>query len=156
MKHMKKVLGFVLAGMMLVLCAACGSPKKETGVCTYEQDGYTVKFILEAENDVVQKITQVSTLDISLYTEDDVALIEESMDEFKQVYAEINGVEYSVEYTDTELAETIVIDASNSETMETLAENDLLPIEGEGTKISLAKTVESLESQGWTAEVTEE
>ena len=55
-------------------------------------------------------------------------------------------------FPEKSLKEIITIDASNADALEELSDAGMLPLEGSGQKISLEKTVESLESQGWTVQ----
>lgn len=74
------------------------------------------------------------------------------IEEVSPVYEEIEGVTYEVTRDGDELKEIITIDASNADALEELSDAGMLPLEGSGQKISLEKTVESLESQGWTVQ----
>ncbi len=151
---MKKILGVVLAGLMSLPCVACGGPKMETALCTLELDaGVTYEITLEAENDIVQTMTQVTTVSLAEFPEEEVDLLKENISVYQEVYENYKGVEYSSEIKDDVMYETIVIDMTNETTLESLRENDLLPIEGEANKISLEKTIENLESLDWEVEM---
>lgn len=149
MKSTKKIVSLVLAGLMVFLMTACGA-KEETAVLTYEQMGVLIEYRMDAKGDVVQKITQTSTLDCSAFSDDQVAVIEASLDEYAETYKKMDGVEYSSSKTGAVIVETIIIDATNKDTLEDLVKAGLLPIEGETSKISLSKTIDNLEDQGWT------
>lgn len=153
MKLTKKVLGLGLAGLMTMSVAACGGGNEEQMVTLlYEQDGVTMEYTMEATGDKVHTITQVSKMDCSLYTEEQVALVEQSLEEYSAVYDEYEGVEYSYTLEDAMISETIKMDVSDSDTIDALSESGLLPIEGEADYISLEKTVDNLEEQGWTVQ----
>lgn len=147
---MKKMLFTILASLMLLSLTACGSPEPETVVLTYEANGTLIDYELEAINDIVQTITQTTTVDCSMYTEDQILIIEETAAEYATIYGEIEGVTYSTEMVGTDLVETLIIDATSSETLQTLNDEGLLPIEGSDSAISLEKTVENLEALGMT------
>lgn len=151
---MKKFLGVVLAGLLSVACAACGGSKSEAAVCTLEIEnvGVVYEMTLEAENDIVHTLTQVTTVNLSAFPEDQIALLDENIEQYEEVYKEYEGTEYSAEVKDNMMYETIVIDLTNTETVDALREAELLPIEGESNGISLEKTMENLESLGWTVE----
>ena len=156
MKLGKKIMCGVLAVMMLFCLTACGSSAKDqTVVLTYEQDGVSMEYKMDAKGDVIQTITQTSTIDCSAYTEDDIALIEASIQEYAAIYEEYDGVDYSSETVDNAIIEIIKLDVSDSALVQSLADAQLLPIEGEGTTLSLEKTVENLTSQGWVQQSAE-
>lgn len=158
MKLGKKVLCFGMAALMGVSMTACSSAKDvitevipdETATLVYEQDGVTITYTMEAQVDIVHTLTQVSTMDLSLYTEEQIALVEESLVTYADVYAEYESVTHSYVIEEDKLEETIVIDVSDSEELAKLSESGLLPIEGDAQFISMEKTIESLVSQGWT------
>ncbi|MBO5460862.1 MAG: DUF1307 domain-containing protein, partial [Ruminococcus sp.] len=128
----------------------CGNSEPTTVTLTMEQNGATIDYKLDAKGDVVQTITQTSTVDCSAYTEEQLAVIEESAGQYAASYEGIEGVTYSIETVDTNLVETIVIDATNSDSLQELSDLGLLPIEGSSSSISLEKTVENLEALGMT------
>ena len=147
---MKKILCAILTGLMLLSVTACGNSEPTTVTLTMEQNGATIDYKLDAKGDVVQTITQTSTVDCSAYTEEQLAVIEESAGQYAASYEGIEGVTYSIETVDTNLVETIVIDATNSDSLQELSDLGLLPIEGSSSSISLEKTVENLEALGMT------
>lgn len=151
MKRMKRMLSFVLTGLMLLAMAACGA-KEQSKVLVYEQSGVVMEYKMDAKGDVIHTITQTSVIDCSQYTEDQILQMEEMIEEVSPVYEEIEGVTYEVTRDGDELKEIITIDASNADALEELSDAGMLPLEGSGQKISLEKTVESLESQGWTVQ----
>lgn len=149
MKSTKKIVSLVLVGLMVFLMTACGA-KEKSAVLTYEQTGVLMEYRIDAKGDVVQKITQTSTLDCSAFSEDQVAAIEASLVEYADTYEKMDGVEYSSSKSGDAIVETIIIDATNGDTLGELADAGLLPIEGDASKISLSKTIDNLEEQGWT------
>lgn len=148
---MKKILCAVLTTCMLFALTACGSkPESKTVVLTYDLSGTTIDYQLDALDDTVQKITQVSTVDCSAYSDEDLSIILESADEYAASYEVIEGVTYSIEVEDSNLIETIVIDTTNLDSLQELSDSGLLPIDGDFDYISLEKTIENLESMGMT------
>ena len=136
---------------MLLSLTACGSkPEPQTVVLTLNQNGTNIDYQLDALDDTVQMITQTSTVDCSAYSEEDLALILASAEEYAASYEEIEGVTYSVKTVDTDLVETIVIDTTNSDSLKQLSDSGLLPIEGSADTISLEKTIANLEELGMT------
>lgn len=151
MKRMKRMLGLILTGLMVLAMVGCGG-KEQTKVLTYEQSGVVMEYKMDAKGDVIHTITQTSVIDCSQYTEDQILQMEEMIEEVSPVYEEIEGVTYEVTRDGDELKEIITIDASNADALEELSDAGMLPLEGDGSKISLEKTVESLEGQGWTVQ----
>lgn len=145
---MKKLLCVLLSVVMLFTMVACGG-KSQTAILTYEQNGVTMKYTLESKGDIIHTITQTSTIDGSVYTEEQLAVIEDSISQYQALYEQIKGVTYSTDVEGSVFVETIEIDASNETTITTLSSQGLLPIDGSSANISLEKTVKNLVSQGW-------
>lgn len=148
MKRMKRLFCLILASLMVLSMIGCGG-KEQSTTLLYEESGITMEYKMDAKGDIVHTITQTSILDCSAYTEEEIAAIEELMVQTSTSYGEYECVTYESVVEDTTLKETITIDASDSDTLKALSEAGLLPIDGNSSKISLKKTVESLESQGW-------
>lgn len=148
MKPMKRMFCLLLTTLMILSIIGCGG-KEQTTTLLYEGSGITMEYKMEAKGDIVHTITQTSTLDCSAYTEEEIAEIEELLAQTSTSYDAYEGVTYESSVEDTTLKEIITIDASDSDTLTALSEAGLLPIDGDTSKISLQKTVESLESQGW-------
>lgn len=146
---MKKILSLILAGMMILSLAACNSSEPQTVTLNIEESGILSEYTLEANGDVVHTIRQTTTMDCTGFTEEQFAIIDEAIQEYKALYAEIEGVVYDVAVNETAMVETVSIDVSNEETVAALSEAGLMPVEGEGA-ISLEKTVESMVELGWT------
>ncbi len=151
---MKKLVSLVFVGLMIMMCAACGGPKEETAVCTLEPiTGVAYEITFEAIDDIVQTMTQVTTVTLTEFPEEEVKLLKDNLDAYQEVYKNYKGVQYSSEIKGDMMYETIVIDMTNADTLESLRENDLLPIEGDANKISLQKTMKQLESVDWKVEL---
>lgn len=145
---MKKFFTLLLAGLMVFALAACSKSDPQTVTLFIEESGVTSYYTMEADGDIVHTIKQVTSMDCTGFTEEQFAIIDESVAEYKEIYEAIEGITYNVEVTDTAMTETITIDVSNETTVSTLSEQGLMPVEGEGA-ISLEKTVESMTEQGW-------
>ena len=147
---MKKLFCILCTFLLIFTMTACGGSREpQTATLELSVDGVTISYTLEAKGDIVQTMTQTSTLEKAAFTYADVDSFEASFAEYQALYNAIEGVTYSTESTDTELIETIVMDVSDSDTLEALVDQGLLPVEGNTKRISLSGTVESLESQGW-------
>lgn len=148
---MKKIICVFIASILVFAMTACGGSKEpQSATLKLSVDGVTISYQLDAKGDIVQTMTQVSTLEKAAFTYADVDSFEASFAEYQVIYDAIEGVTYSTESTDTELIETIVMDVSDSDTLQALIDQGLLPVEGNTKRISLSSTVESLEAQGWT------
>ncbi|MBE5955803.1 MAG: DUF1307 domain-containing protein [Lachnospiraceae bacterium] len=145
---MKKILSFILAAILLLSLTACNQAETKTVTLHIEDSGILGQYVLEAEDNVVHTITQTTTMDCTGFVEDQFAIIEESIAEYKAIYEAIEGVTYNVEVTDTSMVETLIIDATNKETLNALSSQGLMPME-EGDFIALDKTVESMCAEGW-------
>lgn len=147
---MKKIACMLLTCFLMLAMTACGDIQKpEFATLTLSVDGIAISYELAAKNDIIHTITQVSTLEKAAFTYADVDSFEASFIEYEKMYSAMEGVTYSTESTDTALTETIVLDVSNSKTLQTLASQGLLPVEGSTKRLSFSNTVEELQSQGW-------
>lgn len=147
---MKKIICTILATIMVLSMVACASEK--TVVMTSEDtaSGVSYEVEFEAKGDIIQTVTQKSTIDLSLYSSEQIEAMSAELDRLKTQYEEIDGVTYTAEVTDTMLVETIVIDATSDSTLEEISDAGLLDLEGEANAISLEKTIDSFESMGFT------
>lgn len=145
---MKRLMCFGLVLLMMVAMTACGS-KEQTKFLTFEANGVTMEYKIDAKGDTITKLTQTSSIDGSAYTEDVLATIVAAMDEYASVYAEYQGVSYITETVGTTINETIIIDVSDAELVSSLSDAGLLPIQGDSSKLSLEKTIDNLTAQGW-------
>lgn len=150
MKRMKRMFCMLLATLMILSMIGCGGTEQsKTLRYEDEESGITMEYKMDAKGDIVHTITQTSLLDCSAYSEEEIAEIEELLAQTIASYEEYEGVTYDSSMTDATLTEIITIDASDSDTLTALSDAGLLPIDGNASKISLKKTVEALESQGW-------
>lgn len=106
---MKKAVGILLAGCMVVGLTACGGGKEETTTCTLEQNGVVIEMNLVAKGDKVTKLTQTSTINVEGYAEEQLDMLDATVESAKEAYGEIEGIEYSVETSDSEYVEKVVI-----------------------------------------------
>ena len=153
---MKKFLCTILAALMVLTATACGSGSDEPAkldetVLSMEQSGVTMDFILYSDGDVVKQVVQKSILDVSAYTEEQVQAIIDSTDEYASAYAAYEGVSYKVEQDGTNIVETITIDTTDMDMLQTLSDAGLVPLDTNNADfISLEMTVESLTATGFT------
>lgn len=153
----KRVSAILLTGMMVAAFAGCGSQKEEKAVlrCKQEQQGYAVEMVFDAKGDEATRVTQVSTLDLSELPKEAVDVVDSTLKQMEETYKKIKGVDYSYKKEENKLTETVVIDL-NPETIKTMTENGLLPIESNSDKpvkvISIKQSRDSLKNSGWTIE----
>lgn len=151
---MKKKLCILLSGITMLCLSACGAEEevKNAASAAIEQDGVAMTMTFDAKGDTVTRITQESTMDISEYTEDQIAVLDEAAASAEEVYAALDGVEYSCEQTDGTFVEKIII-PTDEETLKAVVEQGILPVDNEElTELSLQSTLDNLESSGWTVE----
>ena len=150
---MKRFISFMLALVLMCSLTACNQKNMKTVTLHIEDSGVLGQYVLEAEDNVVNKITQITTMDCTGFVEEQFAIIEEAVATYTEIYEAIEGVTYKVEISETSMVETLVIDATNENTLATLAEQGLMPLD-EGEHIALDQTVESMCAEGWTVAET--
>ena len=151
---MKKKLCALLACTVMLGLSACGGEEevKNAAVAKIEQDGVSMSMSFDAKGDTVTRITQESVIDISGFTEDQIAALDAAVASAEEIYAELDGVEYSTEQSDGQFVETIVI-PTEGDILKAVVEQGILPVDNEElTELSLESTVDNLESSGWTIE----
>ena len=151
---MKKNLCALLACTVMLGLSACGGEEevKNAAVAKIEQDGVSMSMSFDAKGDTVTRITQESVIDISGFTEDQIAALDAAVASAEEIYAELDGVEYSSEQSDGQFVETIVI-PTEGDILKAVVEQGILPVDNEElTELSLESTVDNLESSGWTIE----
>ena len=104
---------------------------------------------LNAKGDKVVKITESIEMDMSGFDEATQEQMTVMYDALVEQYAAVEGVECSGSAGTGTYTLSITIDATG-DAVETLASQGLLEIEGNGSKLSLKATGESLEAGGYT------
>lgn len=146
---MKKVLMVLLTLVFALTFYSCGLGEKQAGVYTYSDENISVEMTIFAKGDDISKIEQVSKLDISGYSSEEIKEVEANIKEMEKVCKSIDGVEYSTKKEKNKITETISV-AVNEKTIEKIKKENLVPVEDQKVKsISLKKFTESLESSGW-------
>ena len=148
---MKKILPVVLTILCMLSLVACGGTEetKNSLVLTYDEaDIIHVEMAFDAKEDVVTRITQNTTVDLSKFTEDQIAQLEQAADTSKVQFDKIKGVEYSRERKDNKLLEKIVI-PTDKETLKAVIDAGLLPVEGNAGQLSVSKSKETMTKSGW-------
>lgn len=124
--------------------------EQESAVCTIVQDGISLEVKIDAVDDLITKWTQTSSIPTDGLDEEALASFDEAIEQAKAIYAEYDKVDYQMEQTDDALVETIIIDMTDSATIESLADAGLLPVDGDASALSFKLTVDALRSSGWT------
>ena len=149
---MKKILSVVMVLCMTLALAACGG-KEQTVSYRSEQEQGGQKLVdtmtLEAKGDKIVKITESIEVDMSEFDEAAQEQAAAIYDALVEQYAAVEGVECTGSAGTGTYTISITIDATG-DAVEKLAEQDLLAIEGNGSKLSLKATGESLEAGGYT------
>ena len=124
--------------------------KKRQQHWTLEQNGVVIEMNLVAKGDKVTKLTQTSTINVEGYAEEQLDMLDATVESAKEAYGEIEGIEYSVETSDSEYVEKVIIPTDKA-TLQAVVKAGLLPVDNEDvTELSLEATVSSLEESGWT------
>lgn len=148
---MKKIVSVVMVLCMTLALAACGG-KEQTVSYQMEQEQSGLKMTdtmtLDAKGDKVVKITEVIDMDMSGFDEATQEQMSVAYDAMVEQYAAVEGVECTGSAGTGTYSITITIDATG-DAVEQLAEQGLLAIEGNGSRLSLKATGEALEGSGY-------
>ena len=148
---MKKIVSVVMILCMTLALAACGG-KEQTVSYRSEQEQSGLKMVdtmtLDAKGDKVVKITEVIEMDMTSFDEATQEQMNAAYDALAEQYAAVEGVECTGTAGSGTYTISITIDATG-DAVETLAEQQLLQIEGNGSKLSLKATGEALEAGGY-------
>lgn len=147
---MRKVAKALAVLGMALLLMGCSGGKEQSVTLTTEESGMLQEMVLDAKGDLVTKITQTSTVEIGELEEAQIEYVKEEIQKAKENFEAYEGADYEYDLSDTTLKETITVDMTDTDTVDKLADDGLLPIEGNASKISLEKTKEGLISGGWT------
>lgn len=151
---MKKI-RYVIAAMLIIsaLVVGCGSKEPQSATFTINQSGVEMEMVVDAEGDKITKLTQTSTLDLSAYSEDQIAAIEAEVDKASTEYKDTDGVSYNSETSGGILTETVEI-SINDDNLGDIISQGIVPIDGDDDVdyLSFDATRESLADAGWTVE----
>ncbi len=150
---MKKSVCVLASCIFMSGLTACSQEEvQNAATATIEQNGVTMSMVFDAKGDTVTKITQESVIDLTGYTEEEIDAVNSTVEAAKEVYADLDGIEYSTEQKDGKIIEKIVM-PTDEETLEMMIDQGLLPVSDENiTQLSLDATLENLENSGWTIE----
>ncbi len=142
----------LLSALMLSL-AACGGDKEETATTlTNNLNGVEMTFTYYAVGD---DVTRQTTKNVMPYEVLGVTTADEArpiLDPMVTEYQGVPGLEHSLEYGDTEVVETLTVDYNEADLskISQLTGSTFSGDTSEGAKVSLEKSIEMLENQGFT------
>ena len=141
---MKKIVSVVMVLCMTLALAACGG-KEQTVSYKMEQE----QSGLMMSDTMTLEITEVIEMDMTGFDEATQGQMTTTYDAMVEQYAAVEGVECTGTAGTGTYSITITIDATG-DAVEKLAEQGLLAIEGNGSRLSLKATGEALEGSGYT------
>lgn len=148
----KKIISVLAVLCMVLSLAACGKEKMVTYQMESTESGFQMKdtMTLQAKGDKVQRMTEVIDINLAELDEESQSLaVSVYESEIVEAYKAVEGVSCSGELADG--VYTITIDFElKGDTVEKLAEQGLLEVEGSAKGISLKRTEESLAATGYT------
>lgn len=151
---MKKLAALVLMLLLALSVTACGG-RKQSVTYTLEEDTDGLKMTdsmkLDAKGDTVWQMEETITLDMTGFDEDTQALMTKSYDALTESYQAVEGVECTGAVEDGIYTIRIRIDTTGN-AVSKLMDQGLLRLDGDTSTISLEKTAESLEANGYTKE----
>ena len=135
---MKKSVCVLASCIFMSGLTACSQEEvQNAATATIEQNGVTMSMVFDAKGDTVTKITQESVIDLTGYTEEEIDAVNSTVEAAKEVYADLDGIEYSTEQKDGKIIEKIVM-PTDEETLEMMIDQGLLPVSDENiTQLSL-------------------
>lgn len=139
-----------LAMISMFLLVGCGKEVTETYTQTL-QPGVESKLTYTAKGDVVQKQSSETVVDYakSGLTEDSIKnSIKTEVDKYKNV----KGLDHKIEYKKDKMIEKLTLDYTKADMKEIKQKGIMTFQSGEGDKVSLKKSAELLESQGYKKE----
>ena len=149
---MKKIVSVVMVLCMTLALAACGGKEQSVSYRSEQEQGgqkLVDTMTLEAKGDKIVKITESIEVDMSEFDEATQEQMNTAYDAMVEQYKAVEGVECTGSAGTGTYTISITIDATG-DAVETLASQGLLEIEGNGSKLSLKATGESLEAGGYT------
>lgn len=146
---MKKWMIICLTLLISFTLAACGSGEESTTVLQTEQNGVTIKITLEAEGDKVVEQTADNIITYEALGLSSKEEAEAAFSEVNETFQGVEGVTHNMEFQDDQAVETLVVDYETAD-LEEVAQLEGSTFEDtDADFISLEKTIEMLESQGF-------
>ena len=142
----------VLSALMLSR-AACGGDGKETSTTlTNDVNGVEMTFTYYADGDDVTRQTTKNVMPYELLGVTTADEAKQILDPMTEEFKGVTGLEHSMEYGDTAATETLTVDYTTADLSEIsqLTGSTFSGDTSSGAKVSLEKSIEMLESQGFT------
>lgn len=147
-KLFKVVIVFTLI-LSLFSLTGCGGKEQTATFKKSTSNGVELTISFHAKGDTVDKMTQVTKIDISKYSKEQVDTLYNQGDKAKQQFSTIDGLNYNLKEENDVMIETIEI-SFTKDNIKQLSDSNILPMtESNVSKISLEKTIEQFENQGY-------
>jgi len=151
---MKRVVNILIICLALVgLLVGCGS-KPNAFTATMEEGDEKTEMLIDGKGDTLEKITQTTTINIAEFGEAEreavLSVLDDAKAEMQSELSGIEGVTHSIEVVGDDIVEIMVIDATNSDSLDKLSAAGILPLEGETSRLSMKQSKESLQKEGFT------
>lgn len=144
----KKGIVMLLIVTIAFILGACGA-KEETRTFEYEENGIISTLTFYYEGD---KVTKQTSENVVPYESVGISSKEEAKEMFDPLFGEledVEGINQTMDYSDTEITEKIEVDFKKLDTDEA-KRLSIMVFEGESTdSISMKKTAETLINQGF-------
>lgn len=147
---MKKLVSVVMVLCMTLALTACGKEQTATYRMETEQAGITMSdtMALDAKGDKIHTITETISMDLSGLDEATQQERFDACDQLVEQYSAVEGVTATGSSDAGVYTMVITIDATG-DAVSNLADQNLLQIQGDGSKLSLKATGDALESGGY-------
>lgn len=145
---MKKITLLAVIPMSLLL-AACGG--EETKTFIYEEEGMSSEMVFTYSGDSVNNERSTTTLEYEPLGLSSAEAAEEVLADFTLDIQDVAGVEYNIDYGDSEAVETVEINYEEADINELREAGVQIEGEEDAEGISLEQTEEILVDQGYEA-----
>src|SRR5690625_1080561 len=145
---MRKFLGVIALLSIVFIISACGASEKTT---TYElkEDGLNSTIDYTHKGDEVVKQATKNTVAYEIYGFESKDEAESSLSPFTEVYEDLKGIDYSIDFQDEEFVEEITIDYTAVD-YDQLEGIEGFEFEGDTDNgISLKETAKLIEAEGF-------
>lgn len=144
----KRITGFIIALISLIVLAACGS-SEETVSYQAEEEGVKITLTYTAEDDTVTEQTSENEIEYAALGLTDKEQAEEIFNPVVEQYQNVDGITHEIDYQDDKVVESVSVDLTTVDMDELTALEGAMFEPGENDEISLERSVEMIESQGF-------
>lgn len=159
---MKKIIGLVLIVLMLVGCSSgskADTSKVKEGVLVATLENGPIKMVQtydgDKEKDILTKMVQTSTIDLSALTQDQKDKLEKDIEVVKEQYSKIKGATYTFEIKDNKATEVVTLSLEGDALQDVVKNKVMVGMEDTDqtySHVSYKLTLENLKKQGFTVE----